>query len=119
MNDQTALIVFGNGDAMEPIPFGEEESTESYDERIARLEEEIENGGRGQLSSDDSRRELEHFKKNHSREEWNNRTCHDCGVQMGEYHRTGCDWEECPRCGGQYISCDCETEEKKEIWGDE
>ena len=39
------------------------------------------------------------------------RQCHDCGTAPGAYHMPGCDMEECPRCGGQSISCDCEDEE--------
>lgn len=35
--------------------------------------------------------------------------CHDCGVQPGGHHHPGCDWEECPRCGGQLITCDCNS----------
>lgn len=34
-------------------------------------------------------------------------TCHDCGIQEGEFHSQGCDMERCPFCGGQLISCDC------------
>lgn len=33
--------------------------------------------------------------------------CHDCNAGMGKYHYFGCDWERCPQCGGQLISCDC------------
>ena len=33
--------------------------------------------------------------------------CHDCGVEKGEYHDPGCDMEECPVCGRQWISCGC------------
>ena len=36
-------------------------------------------------------------------------TCHDCGVAPGEEHAENCDWEACPRCGGQLISCDCDV----------
>lgn len=34
-------------------------------------------------------------------------TCRDCGTAHGELHVPTCCWEECPRCGGQAISCDC------------
>jgi hypothetical protein len=33
--------------------------------------------------------------------------CHDCGAAIGEYHTWGCDWEVCPFCFGQLLSCDC------------
>ena len=33
--------------------------------------------------------------------------CHDCGVAPGGFHHFGCDAEQCPRCGGQLIGCDC------------
>lgn len=35
--------------------------------------------------------------------------CHDCGVTKGGLHHPGYDMEECPRCEGQLISCDCPT----------
>jgi hypothetical protein len=34
--------------------------------------------------------------------------CPDCAVSSGEFHLQGCDMEQCPRCFGQAISCDCD-----------
>lgn len=36
--------------------------------------------------------------------------CHDCNVVKGSYHHSGCDVERCPKCGGQLITCDCNSE---------
>ncbi len=33
--------------------------------------------------------------------------CHDCNVKVGQFHHFGCDWERCPFCRGQLISCNC------------
>jgi len=33
--------------------------------------------------------------------------CPDCNVAVGGYHHPGCDWEVCPKCNGQLISCGC------------
>ena len=38
--------------------------------------------------------------------------CHDCNVAVGGFHHPGCDMEECPRCGGQLISCGCLDDEE-------
>ncbi len=36
--------------------------------------------------------------------------CPDCGVKNGGYHQPGCDFEICPECGKQFISCECEKQ---------
>jgi hypothetical protein len=33
--------------------------------------------------------------------------CPDCNVAPGGHHHSNCDYEKCPKCGGQLISCDC------------
>jgi hypothetical protein len=45
--------------------------------------------------------------------------CHDCDALPGHYHHVGCDWEECPRCHGQLLSCDCEPVEPATTDGSE
>jgi len=34
--------------------------------------------------------------------------CPDCGVLKGREHLSCCDIEECPLCGSQLISCECQ-----------
>jgi len=34
--------------------------------------------------------------------------CCGCNAYVGREHEPGCDWERCPRCGGQFISCPCD-----------
>jgi len=34
-------------------------------------------------------------------------SCPDCGCDEGDLHDLLCEFEECPFCGGQLISCDC------------
>jgi hypothetical protein len=36
--------------------------------------------------------------------------CGDCSVMRGQLHALGCDSERCPICGGQLLSCECESE---------
>ena len=33
--------------------------------------------------------------------------CSDCHVTIGALHHLNCDIEECPKCGGQFLSCNC------------
>jgi hypothetical protein len=39
--------------------------------------------------------------------------CHDCRVVRGQVHVAGCDVEECPKCHGQLIGCDCRSKPRK------
>ena len=41
--------------------------------------------------------------------------CPDCNVRRGAYHHTGCSKSQCPRCGGQEISCDCELATEEQV----
>ena len=34
--------------------------------------------------------------------------CPDCGVGPCEFHKAGCNIEQCPYCGRQLLSCVCE-----------
>jgi hypothetical protein len=62
-------------------------------------------------------KEIDHWKwtvPKDFRETWNDvitRPCHDCEVRVGRLHLEGCDMECCPRCGGQYLGCECRTDE--------
>ena len=42
---------------------------------------------------------------------WPPGPCHDCAVLRGQYHVPGCDADECPRCHGQAIGCDCSDDD--------
>jgi hypothetical protein len=50
----------------------------------------------------------------HSHRLADSQPCGDCAAVKGEYHTPGCDIEECPACGGQALSCDCDKVEPKE-----
>lgn len=39
-----------------------------------------------------------------------NSPCHDCGAIKGQFHCSGCDVEQCPRCKGQFLSCSCKLQ---------
>ena len=36
--------------------------------------------------------------------------CHDCNVATGQLHHSGCDMEQCPKCGDQLLGCGCEVD---------
>jgi len=114
--DADRTITFDDGTEHEPIPHGDADRDRSYQDVIDEKERQIENGGRGNLSPDDVREELQQFKARYDEAEYNDRRCLDCGVAMGEHHHPGCDHEECPRCGEQYFVCGCATDEKRALW---
>lgn len=37
--------------------------------------------------------------------------CGDCFVLKGQFHTSGCDLEQCPICGNQFIGCECGIED--------
>ena len=37
--------------------------------------------------------------------------CEECAVLKGQIHVMGCDFEQCPICGGQFLYCPCSNEE--------
>lgn len=41
--------------------------------------------------------------------------CGDCGVLQNQFHVPGCDGEQCPCCGEQLNSCDCEIDEDQSV----
>lgn len=47
--------------------------------------------------------------------------CRDCAAALGEQHGPGCVLEECPNCGGQLITCECDWADSDywALWGDE
>lgn len=47
-----------------------------------------------------------------SREE-TTRECFDCGTRLATLHKPGCDIEQCPNCGRQFISCPCPPKLKR------
>ncbi len=109
-------IRFVDGEEVDPIPYGEADRDLTYQEMVENYEREIANGGRGKLGAEEIRRRLDEFTERWDPDSFSSRPCHDCGVEPGEYHHPGCDWEECPRCRRQYLSCACITDEKDEIW---
>lgn len=40
------------------------------------------------------------------------RECHDCAALPGQYHGMACDYEQCPSCQGQLLSCGCGDEDQ-------
>lgn len=107
-NDTTVVI---DGEEYDRIPWGADSRYDTYDEHIQMKKEEIENGGRGNLSVEKVEEELEQFKERwDDPEAYNNRNCPACDRSVGEVHGI-CDFEECPKCGDQISFCACNIEE--------
>lgn len=109
--DTSRVITYADGQALDPIPHGQADSDRTYEQMVDSYMNQIKSGGRGRLSADDVRERLHEFQNQWEPEEFNNRECHDCGAKWGGLHHPGCDSEKCPRCGGQYFICECETTE--------
>lgn len=108
--DSNDTIAYLDGTELERIPFGDEQGFRTYEDRIEAFEHEIENGGRGSWSPEETREKLEEFRERWEPAEFNSRSCPACGAAQGEYHGRMCDFEDCPRCGEQLLMCGCETE---------
>jgi len=37
--------------------------------------------------------------------------CRHCSTIFGKLHEPRCDYEQCPKCGRQSMSCDCEYDD--------
>ncbi|MEJ2355389.1 MAG: hypothetical protein P8Y62_05785 [candidate division WOR-3 bacterium] len=61
-------------------------------------------------------KKYERIKYGNEKDDWgaDDHPCGDCGVIKGQYHVKGCDIEQCPCCGEQVLSCDCEYEGDEE-----
>lgn len=123
MNDADGCVsdrkIIIDGEVYDPIPFGDAEFDRTYEEVVEQYENDIADGGRGNLSVEKTQAELESFQNRWDPEAFDHhRRCHDCGAKVGRIHHPGCDMEECPACGGQYFVCDCPTTEKEQIWGE-
>ena len=61
-------------------------------------------------------REFDRVAYGNEAEDWRANSCPDCNVAKGEIHLLGCDIEECPSCGGQSITCECEYDDDEDGW---
>ena len=101
-------------------PVEEEKSEEtSNDEELTELKEEIKKWGEhsyfttstgeriGRIAYGD---EYIHCHNDRSEfyEVYRRQFCDDCGAKLGEFHMPYCDFEVCPICKGQKLSCNCD-----------
>lgn len=73
------------------------------------LQSEIEFNQKYHILRDQNKKEYNRIKyiDNSNTQEGFCRYCGDCSAADGEFHGFGCDFEQCPKCGNQLISCDC------------
>lgn len=49
------------------------------------------------------------FGQDYAGKETDAASCRDCAAARGQLHVPVCCQEQCPRCGGQVLGCDCEV----------
>jgi hypothetical protein len=53
------------------------------------------------------------FGQDYAGKESDAESCRDCAAARGQLHVPVCCLEQCPRCGGQVLGCDCGVLERK------
>jgi hypothetical protein len=84
---------------------------------LARVESHVQEAGRlhGRRREAVLRKVFERipFGQDYAGEESDAESCRDCAAARGQLHVPICCLEQCPRCGGQVLGCDCGVLERK------